>query len=84
MHDGVGAAAAGKMHQAVPRADLIGRAILPAETGAAENEEDLLLGAVDVRGGGLGARLDGDASQTGRNAARGGPEIGEAGAQMAL
>jgi hypothetical protein len=39
------------VHDAVPRPDLVDLPVLPGETIAGEDEEDLLLGRLDMRGG---------------------------------
>jgi hypothetical protein len=58
-----------QMDEHVALTDLEGLAVLPGETGAAEDEKDLLLGALGVRGGRPLACIDDDALQAGRHGA---------------
>src|SRR6266542_3188162 len=66
----------GQVHKAVARTDLVRLAILPGEAGAAQDEEDLLLGQLDVRGRRALAGVDLPAGDTDRDASGGRAEIG--------
>ena len=63
------------VHQAVARADLVRLAVLPREPRAAEDEEDLLVGAVHVRGRRDLALVELDAMDAGVHRACGAAEV---------
>ena len=67
--------ASGAVHDAVARADRIRSPVLPQQTAAAEHEEDLLIGAVLVRGRREIPGLDLDPAHADRASAGGAPEV---------